>query len=114
MHAINSKKKYAKVAIVAHGPKKTHNLAISHCCVAEEGYMCEMYVDSNASCTATVLDRVVRRLEHRTASANAFFIYPSRHYFLLDNTQFTQFLLSRRHFENSVGSGLDSTILAML
>lgn len=48
MHAINSKKKYAKVAIVAHGPKKTHNLAISHCCVAEEGYMCEMFVDSNA------------------------------------------------------------------
>ena len=35
-------------------------------------------------------------------------MYPTRQYFLLGNSPF---LLSRRHFENSAGGGLGSTIL---
>jgi len=53
MPAINSRRKYEKLAVVAYVPQNTQNLVISRCSFAEDG--CEMYrEDLQRTCTAVV------------------------------------------------------------
>ena len=50
---INSRRKYEKLAVVAHVLQNTQNSVISRCCFAEDGQ--EMYKDLYRTCTAIVL-----------------------------------------------------------
>ena len=50
---IDSRRKYEKLAFVAHVLQNTQNLVISSCCFAEDVF--EMYEDLQRTCTAVVL-----------------------------------------------------------